>query len=95
MLPASQLPQLGMEAVFRAHSQSIAIGDVEGNGRRAVDECDTRTESALHTSALGLNNTGHGSLLTSLPSVPGAQLTKYVVASGAADMTEATIFSPS
>lgn len=66
----------GMETVSWGHSQSIAIGDVESNGRPAIDESDTRSESALHTSALGpRKHNGHSSLLTSLPSVPGAQLT--------------------
>lgn len=39
-----------------AHSQSIAISDVESNGRPAIDERDTRSESTLHTSALEPGN---------------------------------------
>lgn len=42
-----------MEAVTEAHLQSITISDVESNGRRAIDESDTRPESALHNSMLG------------------------------------------
>lgn len=37
-----------MKTVSRAHSQRIAISDVETNTRLPIDESDTRSESALH-----------------------------------------------
>lgn len=65
----------GVKTASWAHSQSIGLGDVESNGRpTVVDESNTRSESALRSIRARKHN-GHGGLLTSLPSVPGAQLT--------------------
>lgn len=46
-----------MKTVSRAHSQRVAISDVETNARLPIDESDARSESALHSSALGPGNT--------------------------------------